>query len=141
MNAFGRGVIRATGRVVSHDWGQDCYRAQGIGYAKLTVIGRDGQRDELEQQFDAFQSSRLTNQLDTALIETTVVVEVMGGDDTASVLLRLPDGTSREVRLGVSPVELRAQAGTQPLELTVTRTSAASVPTSRPSRPRGPRVR
>lgn len=128
-NAFGDGVVSANGRVVQHNWGQNCYRAQGIGYAKLTVVGRDGQTDEVEQPFDAFNAFGLASHPSKIRrIETQVVVEVTGGDESASVLFRSPDGTTREIRLGASAVELRSAAGSQAVELAVTRKTPGSGP-------------
>lgn len=129
INAFGQGVIRASGRIVEHDWDNDCVRAQGVSFAKLTVTGRGGQTDVLEKQFDAFMPFREVTQPDssTTRIDTSFVAELLDRRE-ASLLIRLPDGTSHELRAGTRSLSLHATAGPGALDMTVSGGSSAAGP-------------
>ncbi len=125
-NDFRRGVIMAQGQVVQHDWGQDCFRAQGVLLVRLTVVGRSGSRDSRQKEVRLFGLRPSFESADSVL-KSSVTTElrdsngrgargqvVLGGSQTLSIVDGGPSSLGYSARAG----RISLEAGlTVPLDL------------------------
>lgn len=120
-NDFRRGVVTAQGQVVQHDWGQDCFRAQGVLLVRLTVVGRNGSGDSLQKEVRLFGLRPFLDFADSVLTSsvTTELRDSNGGGARGQVVL----GGSQTHSIGDgghSSLGYSARAGRNSLEAWLT---------------------
>jgi hypothetical protein len=75
---LGDGVIRAQGRIVTHNWGSNCFESQGDLRVRLTVVGREGNQDSITKTVHIFNRGDLRAR--TSLVESSLASEILEGE-------------------------------------------------------------
>jgi hypothetical protein len=97
-NDFDEGVVRASGRIVQHEWGPGCFRAQGNTTVRLTVVGKDGSRNSLTKDVNVLRFIPL--QTDTSALATSLSTHLVV-DNSVRAQIVLGRGQSQPVTGGV----------------------------------------
>jgi hypothetical protein len=128
-NDFGQGVVTDQGPVVHYDWGRGCFtNTPGVLVVRLTVVGREGDQDTLEQTVHLFTTLRRLDSSQSVL-SSSVTTElrdsngrgasgqvVFGGGETQGIqgdgpsLLRYTGRAGRLSLEGILPVTLDSPA-------------------------------
>jgi hypothetical protein len=118
-NHLGDGVIRTQGRIVTHDWGSNCFESQGDLRARLTVVGRDGNQDSVTKTVDIFRGDL---RFRTAVVESSLTSEILEAEDVEGQVILAGRGFSVSAR---TPARLQFGSRRGPVSVEAVATKAA----------------
>ncbi|HJS74669.1 MAG TPA: PKD domain-containing protein [Vicinamibacteria bacterium] len=84
-NHLGDGVVRTQGRVVTHNWGSNCFESEGDLRVRLTVVGREGGEDSITKTVDIFRQGDL--RFRTSVVESSLSSEILDAEGVEGQIL------------------------------------------------------